>query len=125
MRVTRLHHVSVNTNGTPLEAMVAFYRGVLGLPDEVRPEIPGVPGHWHVLGDQQLHVVAAPPRGPGIDPTGQHYCVQVEDLEAAVGELDEREIPYVRGHQGADTVQIWLTDPAGNTVELQQDPAAR
>lgn len=125
MRVTRLHHVSVNANGTDLEAMVTFYREVLGLPDEVRPEIPGVPGHWHRLGDQQLHLVAAPSGGPGIDPTGQHYCVQVADLDAALAELEDRGIDYVRGSQGVDTVQIWLTDPAGNTLELQQDPAAR
>jgi hypothetical protein len=31
-------------------------------------------------------------------------------------------IPYVRGAQGT-VVQIWTTDRAGNTVELQQDPS--
>jgi catechol-2,3-dioxygenase len=27
--------------------------------------------------------------------------------------------------QGAGTVQIWINDPAGNTIELQQDRAAQ
>jgi len=27
----------------------------------------------------------------------------------------------VRAVQGADTVQIWIVDPAGNTIELQQE----
>jgi len=33
----------------------------------------------------------------------------------------------VRAVQGAGTVQIWITDPAGNTIELQQEtvPPAR
>ena len=125
MKVTRFHHVSVNTNGTDLDATVAFYRDVLGLGDEVRPEIPGVPGHWHGVGDQQLHIVGAPARGNGIDPTGHHYCVSVTDLDAAVAELDAAGIAYVRGVQGEGVVQIWITDPAGNTIELQQDTSTR
>jgi catechol 2,3-dioxygenase-like lactoylglutathione lyase family enzyme len=120
MKVTRFHHVSINTNGLPLDAMVGFYREVLGLGDQPRPEIPGVPGHWHTVGDQELHLVGAPSRGPGIDPTGHHYCVAVEDLDAAIAELDARGIEYVRGVQGQANVQIWITDPAGNTIELQQ-----
>jgi catechol 2,3-dioxygenase-like lactoylglutathione lyase family enzyme len=125
MKVNRFHHVSVNTNGAPLDAMVGFYREVLGLGDEDRPEIPGVPGHWHRVGDQQLHLVGAPPSGRAIDPTGHHYCVAVDDLDAAIAELDARGIAYRRAVQGASTVQIWVNDPAGNTIELQQDATTR
>ncbi|MHB8219866.1 MAG: VOC family protein [Acidimicrobiales bacterium] len=121
MRVTRFHHVSVNARGTTLEELAGFYRDVLGLPDLFRPEIPGVPGHWHGVGDQQLHLVGAPASGSGIDPTGDHFCVGVENLDAAVSELGERRIPYLRAVQGEGTVQIWITDPAGNTIELQQE----
>jgi lactoylglutathione lyase/glyoxylase I family protein len=121
MKVTRFHHVSVNCHDASLDDMVAFYGGVLELGDAPRPEIPGVGGHWHDVGDQQLHVVAAPPRGTLIDATGNHYCVGVEDLDAAVAELEARGIPYTRGVQGESVVQIWINDPAGNTVELQQD----
>jgi catechol 2,3-dioxygenase-like lactoylglutathione lyase family enzyme len=125
MKVTRLHHVSVNTNDAPLDEVVAFYHDVLGLGDEPRPEIPGVPGHWHTVGDQQLHLVGAPPSGTPIDPTGHHYCVAVDDLDAAIAELDARGIVYRRAVQGAGTVQIWVNDPAGNTIELQQDTNTR
>jgi catechol 2,3-dioxygenase-like lactoylglutathione lyase family enzyme len=125
VKVTRFHHVSVNSNGTPLDDMVCFYRDVLGLGDEPRPEIPGIPGHWHTVGSQQLHLVGAPASGPGIDPTGHHYCVAVDDLDAAIAELEDRGIQYVRGVQGEGIVQIWITDPAGNTIELQQDTGGR
>jgi hypothetical protein len=44
----------------------------------------------------------------------------VEDLDKAILELENRNIPYERAVQGAGTVQIWINDPAGNTIELQQ-----
>lgn len=125
MKVTRFQHVSVNANGTSLDEMVAFYGDVLGLDDKLRPEIPGTPGHWHIVGDQELHLVGSPATGNTIDPTGHHFCVTVEDLEGAVAELESRGIEYVRAVQGAGTVQIWISDPAGNTVELQQETSAR
>jgi catechol 2,3-dioxygenase-like lactoylglutathione lyase family enzyme len=121
VKVTRFHHVSVNANGASLDEIAAFYRDVLGLTDKPRPDIPGVPGHWHAVGDQELHLVGAPPQGTPIDSTGHHYCVAVADLDAAVAELDERGIEYQRAVQGAGTVQIWISDPAGNTIELQQE----
>jgi len=123
MKVTRFHHVSVNSNGTPLDDMVTFYRDVLGLGDKTRPEIPGVPGHWHVVGDQELHLVGAAPQGTRIDSTGHHYCVAVDDLDAAIAELESLGIEYQRAVQGKSTVQIWIADPAGNTLELQQETA--
>ena len=121
MKVTRFHHVSVNSNDIPIDEMVEFYRDVLGLGDEPRPEIPGIPGHWHLVGDQQLHLVGAPPSGNRIDSTGHHYCVAVDDLDAAIRELETRGIEYKRAVQGENTVQIWIADPAGNTIELQQE----
>jgi catechol 2,3-dioxygenase-like lactoylglutathione lyase family enzyme len=123
MKVTRFHHVSVNCHDATLDDMVAFYSGLLGLDDVPRPDIPGVGGHWHAVGDQQLHVVAAPPRGTPIDSTGNHYCVAVADLDAAIAELEARGIPYQRGLQNESVVQIWINDPAGNTLELQQEIA--
>jgi catechol 2,3-dioxygenase-like lactoylglutathione lyase family enzyme len=121
MKVTRFHHVSVNCHDATLDDMVTFYSGLLGLGDIARPDIPGVGGHWHAVGGQELHLVAAPPRGTPIDATGNHFCVAVADLDAAVAELEDRGIRYQRAVQGESTVQIWINDPAGNTIELQQD----
>ena len=121
MRVTRVGHVSVNVEGA-LDETRTFYADVLGLGDRERPEIPGVGGHWHGIGDVELHLVDAAQAGHGIDPTGPHFCVYVDDLDAAIRELDERAIPHLDARQG-EVVQVWITDPAGNTVELQEDRA--
>lgn len=124
MRITRFHHVSVNCNKATLAEMVSFYDGVFGLDSKDRPEIPGIPGHWFDVSDQELHVVGTPPLGSEIDSTGNHFCLAVEDLDKAIAELEDRKIPYERAVQGAGTVQIWINDPAGNTIEIQQDRAA-
>jgi catechol 2,3-dioxygenase-like lactoylglutathione lyase family enzyme len=123
MKVTRILHVSVNVTGA-LESTRDFYADRLELGSAPRPTIPGVAGHWFSVGAAQLHLVDAPHHGaPAIDPTGPHVCFGVEDLDAAVRELDDASIPYEQGRQG-DTLQIWITDPSGFTVELQQDPGA-
>jgi catechol 2,3-dioxygenase-like lactoylglutathione lyase family enzyme len=122
MRVTRFHHVSVNCHDAPLADMDTFYRELFGLDDVRRPDIPGVPGTWKGVGELQLHIVGAPPRGTPIDSTGNHYCLAVDDLDAAIAELEAKGIPYKRGVQDESIVQIWINDPAGNTIELQQDP---
>ncbi len=124
MKVTGFHHVSVNCNEATLADMVSFYGDLFGLESKKRPEIPGIPGHWFDVSDQELHVVGAPPQGTEIDTTGNHYCVAVADLDSAVAELEDRNIAYERAVQGAGTVQIWINDPAGNTIELQQDTDA-
>ena len=118
MKVTRVAHISVNVEAALAETR-HFYTEVLGLEDRPRPEM-RVAGHWFGLGESELHLVDARCAGSGIDPTGPHFCVYVDDLGAAIAELEERGVEYVRGAQG-EVVQIWVVDPAGSTVELQQE----
>jgi catechol 2,3-dioxygenase-like lactoylglutathione lyase family enzyme len=119
MKVTRTLHHSVNVEGD-LDECVSFYSRFLEMPDDARPVIPGVEGHWFRAGGVQLHLVDAPAGPSGIQPTGPHVCFAVADLDAAIAELEEDGIPYARGAQG-DVIQIWFVDPAGNTIEIQQD----
>jgi catechol 2,3-dioxygenase-like lactoylglutathione lyase family enzyme len=121
VKVTRTLHHSVNVEGH-LDETVAFYRRLLELDEENRPVIPGVDGHWFAAGQIQLHLVDADAGSRAIKPTGPHVCFAVDDLTAAVAELEESGIPYLEGAQGS-VVQIWFVDPAGNTIEIQQDPA--
>ncbi len=122
MKITRVLHVSLNASDGSLEETRQWYADVLGLPAiTTRPEIPGVPGHWLDAGGTQLHLVGAPPSQQEIDPTGPHWCLGVPDIEAAVAELEQRNIPYRRAFQGEGVVQIWVRDPSGATLELQQD----
>jgi catechol 2,3-dioxygenase-like lactoylglutathione lyase family enzyme len=131
MKVTRILHASVNVSGG-LDDAGRFYSEVLGLAPAARPPIPGVGGQWFTVADGQVHLVDAPMAGSGIDPTGPHFCLGVEDLDGAVAELAGRgiavfratqEIPGADGGPGRGVEQVWFTDPAGNTIELQLDQA--
>lgn len=120
MKVTRILHHSVNVHAR-LDESVAFYRDVLELGPAPRPPIPGIDGAWFELDDAQVHLVDADVGEHPIRPTDVHVCFAVEDLDAAVAELHQRGVDHVRGGQG-DLVQIWIADPSGNIIELQQDP---
>jgi glyoxylase I family protein len=122
MKITRVLHASVNTAAA--EPATSFYEDVLGLEPVWRPDIPGVPGRWFKVGDVQLHLVGLPTSGAGIDPSDHHVCFAVDDLEAAVDELRGRGIETVSAEQdqrGRTVAQVFLRDPAGNVIELQQE----
>ncbi len=118
MKVVKVQHVSVNCHGR-LEATRRFYEDLFELSELPRPEIPGVSGTWLGLGDVQLHLVDAKQSGALPDPVAPHWCLWVVDLDAARTELEEAGIEYIEGAQG-DVVQIWISDPNGQVVELQQ-----
>lgn len=121
MKITRILHSSVNVQGN-LGATAEFYQDLLGLGRADRPEIMGIDGAWFSVDSAQVHLVDAGHDSAGIDPTGPHACFGVEDLDSAISELDRKGIAYLQAAQGA-VIQIWIRDPAGNTIELQQDLA--
>jgi catechol 2,3-dioxygenase-like lactoylglutathione lyase family enzyme len=121
MKVTRFGHASVNV-ATHLDQCHRFYRDVLGLATTPRNASASmIPGHWFVAGDAQVHLIDVPCDGAPRNPVGPHFAVLVEDIAAAIAELEAGGVPYNRIGEGRDA-QVWVADPAGNTIELAQDP---
>ena len=123
MKVTRVLHASVNT-AAAIDETERFYRDVLGLAPVWRPEIPGVPGQWLGAGNAQVHLVGREESDRPIDASRHHVCFGVEDLDAALRDLDAAGITYRRGkqhHHERVVAQVFFTDPCGNTIELQED----
>jgi catechol 2,3-dioxygenase-like lactoylglutathione lyase family enzyme len=118
VKIVRVQHVSVNCHGR-LDATRRFYTELFELPEIPRPEIPGIDGSWLGLGDVQLHLVDAVQSGDLPDPVAPHWCLWVADIGAARTELEAAGIDYIEGAQG-EVVQIWISDPNGQVVELQQ-----
>ena len=109
-----VHHVSVNV--PDVEAGVAFYVGVLGgaLRGD-RPDL-GIGGAWLDFGAQQVHLLEAPAPANA----GQHFAIRVADLDAVVDELRSRGVTVGDPMSVGTNRQTFVTDPAGNTVELHQ-----
>ena len=114
MEPLAVHHVSVNVRD--VKEALPFYTGVLG--GEVRSDRPdlGIAGAWINLGAQQVHLVEAPvPKN-----LGQHFAIQVADLDQVVGELRRRGIEVGDPIAIGANRQTFLSDPSGNIVELHQ-----
>lgn len=114
MRPLALHHVSLNVDD--VVAALCFYSDVLGLvPRPDRPDLP-FGGAWLDAGGQQVHLIEGRPP-PGL---GQHFALQVGDLDAAVSELRGRGVKVSDPRPVGSSRQAFVTDPAGNLVELHQ-----
>lgn len=50
-----------------------------------------------------------------------HFCLQVEDLDAGVAQLSSPGVHVTGRKTGNDgSLQAWIRDPDGNLIELQQ-----
>ena len=114
MQPIAVHHVSINV--TDVDAAIAFYTDVLGFTARTdRPDF-SFGGAWLDAGGQQLHLIEA-----GTPPNlGQHFAVQVADLEATIAELRTRGVEITDASPVGPGFQAFLVDPSGNAVELYQ-----
>ena len=128
LNITRINHSAINTR-CELDEMNHFYAEVLGA-KRVKRDIPEkfdklIPGFWMEFSNGLVHVIEYDDEGekPQVlpskhsNPMGPHLAFYVENIEAAAEHLDSHHILYDRFESF-----IFTRDPAGNTVEFQQDP---
>jgi len=116
MRPSGVHHVSINVDD--VDAALDFYVSKLGLtPRSDRPDFP-FGGAWLDVGASggQVHLIEGdPPR-----PAGQHFAIRVDDLAATVAELRAAGVKVTDPSPVGTSLQAFLSDPAGNQVELHE-----
>jgi glyoxylase I family protein len=117
MRPAGLHHVSINVSD--VAAARDFYTRVLGLTERTdRPDF-SFDGAWLDAGGQQVHLIEAQ-----VPPSfGQHFALAVTDLDAAVADLRALGVAVTDPVPVGAGRQAFVTDPAGNRVELAEPPA--
>lgn len=134
IKVLELHHhgIRIGKSDDAVEQARQFYGDVLGLEtDTGRPTIPGIPGFWMYVGQDehtaQIHLMGAEGRSPVArsdkeDPTLPHVALAVEDIQEARRELDRRGVWYwqIQGLVGQNSDQLFVQDPFGNVIELHQ-----
>jgi glyoxylase I family protein len=120
-----LDHVSLLVSD--LDASLAFYQELLGLPVVERPDL-GFEGAWLALGSGlTLHLLNLPnpdpvtgrPEHAGRD---RHLALRVADLQLAQQGLRDAGVAFTTSRSGRSS--IFLRDPDGNGIELMQAQGA-
>ncbi|MEY4019154.1 MAG: hypothetical protein RLZZ590_454 [Actinomycetota bacterium] len=143
MATLRLHHVNVTSDH--MASLVSFYQDALGLSMIPSPQMIATESSGSSDGDAewddaakffeagdpenlQIHVTQRQPylallEGHSVNPLiGGHYAFRTDNIKEVMEQLDANKIPYddwgiwsVKGWY-----QIFLTDPAGNMIEIHQ-----
>jgi catechol 2,3-dioxygenase-like lactoylglutathione lyase family enzyme len=120
----RINHVSINARD--LAESVDFYVELLGAEPIATPNF-GLPVQWLALGRTQLHLFEK-----DLQPTSHHHLgITVDELEPVYRAAERRgafDFDAFGNHlveQPGDLVQLYLRDPAGNLVEIDQDGVDR
>jgi glyoxylase I family protein len=114
MKPLAVHHVSIAV--PDVAVALDFYTRVLGMTQRTdRPTTIGA-GAWLDVGGQQLHLI----RSDAPEPRGQHFAVLVDDLDATTSELRAAGITVSDAVPIGSARQAFLTDPAGNAIELHE-----
>jgi len=108
-----------------LEQSLRFYTEVMGLKVLPRPEMPFA-GAW--LADEtgrveiHLFVSDALKPGAGTEPSNlaRHAAYAVDDLDGWRTFLRSKGLPILERTIAGRTPQVFVTDPDGHTIELQQ-----
>jgi catechol 2,3-dioxygenase-like lactoylglutathione lyase family enzyme len=119
-RVTaQINHVSINA--LDLQQSVEFFVELLGAERIPTPNF-GLPVQWLAAGSTQLHLFER-----DLKPTSHHHVAfTVDDLPRAYAVAESRQA-FDRKAFGnhlvelpGDVVQLYVRDPAGNLIELDQ-----
>jgi catechol 2,3-dioxygenase-like lactoylglutathione lyase family enzyme len=114
LRVTGLDHVTVTAPEELADEVVAWYRDVLGLEAIKKPEGAGAGGGWLQVGAHQVHISVAPQNPP----ERAHFCLVVDDFEAAVGALRDAGCHIEQARAIPGRRRFFTRDPAGNRIEI-------
>jgi len=115
MKMAGIQHVSIGSHD--VGKSIEFYQwlGLSVVPD--RPDF-GVGGAWLQAGGQQVHLIATDKKTPGLE---NHFAFIVDNLDACLTELAAHDIQAYRSpHTPGAGYQVFIKDPSGNVVELNQ-----
>ncbi|MDD2864971.1 MAG: hypothetical protein PHC99_09660 [Methylococcales bacterium] len=122
MAVVRIDHYNLRATRELLDELRDFYSTILGLEVGYRPPFRSF-GYWLYAGENPiLHLSEVSPgelRECDAKNTFDHIALACTDLQNVESHLRDKEIHYRRAEvPQTGQIQLFLTDPAGNKIEL-------
>jgi glyoxylase I family protein len=117
--ISGFHHAGFLV--TDVERAAEFYERVLGLSLLPRPDL-GFPGRWYDLGNgHQLHLMSVNQMPGHADPPrhDRHIALAVPNIQETEAALRQLGVTVNYGSGRAGTLQLFVRDPDGNTIELR------
>jgi len=122
MRIVALHHVQLAMPPGGEAQARAFYEGVLGIPEVLKPANLAVRGGcWFERGSVKVHLGAEADFRPA---RKAHPALLVEDLAALKNLLEAAGYSPRAGEPLEGYDRLYVDDPFGNRLELLE-PASR
>ena len=118
MRVHALDHVQLAMPAGREADAVAFYAGLLGIPEVPKPaNLAGRGGCWFESGPLRVHVGVDADFTPA---RKAHPALLVEDLPALVARLTAAGVAVRPGEPLEGYARVDIHDPFGNRIELME-----
>jgi catechol 2,3-dioxygenase-like lactoylglutathione lyase family enzyme len=115
----KLNHVALQVKSIPVSRN--FYQQVIGLKLIAVPDSLKDTRAWFDAGNgQQIHLLNGRNFKVENDRNGSHFAVFVEAIDKAEAYLASQKIKYHKQVRFDGVVQIYIADPDGYLIELQQ-----
>ncbi len=122
--ITILGYNHVGLYVKDLKASAKFYREIIGLkPVDVPDNLVAIRRWFQITPDQQLHLLLG--RNEPVtnnDKNGGHFSLTIpkDSADGIEAFLKEKGLPYVRQKRFDGAYQIYVTDPDGYVIELNE-----
>ncbi len=118
--ISGYNHVALSVKD--IDASAKFYREIVGLePIEVPDNLKATRAWFKIAPGQELHLLAG--RKTAVsnnDRNGAHYALTIEEADPVEQYLIQQKLPYHRQQRFDGAFQIYITDPDGYVIELNE-----
>ena len=105
-----------------IDSSARFYREIVGLePIQVPDNLKAIRAWFKVAPGQELHLLAG--RSAPVsnnDRNGAHFSFTIQNADPVEEYLKEKGLPYIRQQRFDKAWQIYITDPDGYVIELNE-----